>query len=83
MLLVSSYILVARRQQCHVAKVIVLPGFLIGRVDIAVITVTDVEVGEDRLVNGGTGGSNAEIAGDGGDLVGGGCGGRTTAKGGG
>jgi len=47
----------------HVAEVIVLPGVLIGRVDIAVITVTDVEVGEDRLVNGGTGGTTLRLPG--------------------
>ena len=54
-----------------------------GCVDVVVVIVTDVEVVEDRLVNGGMGGSNAEIAGDGGDLIGGGYGGRTTTKGGG
>jgi hypothetical protein len=42
-------------------------------VDVVAVIITGLR--EDRLVNGGTGGSNAEIARDGGDLVGGGRGG--------
>ncbi len=44
------------------------------------ITITDVEVGEDCLIIGGTGGSNAEISQDEGDLVGGGCSRQKPAK---
>ena len=46
----------------HVAEVIVLPGVL--------VVIFIPQVGEDCLVNGGTGGSDTEIAWDGGDLVG-------------
>jgi hypothetical protein len=46
----------------HVAEVIVLPGVL--------VVIFIPQVGEDCIVNGGTGGSDTAIAWDGGDLVG-------------